>query len=318
MRQTFGQYVNQPNRKDPTALMKTKLIARFVGTDTAPGIWHGLVSKSTLERYMSDKKIFKYRLVTKAPSLKPVHIAKRKAFAEEVMKKSAAELMEWAHRCIFLDGTIFGDKFEEGFARHKVRYLADAKNPIIHFVSQLPQVETNIQLYMAIGYGVISEPYIINDHHPEESNRINSDLFAEFLKTVVAPIAVEMRTRQNLPPDAPMYLIMDYASVHRAKVLRPLMKELHLVDGKLPPKCPEVNVIEMLWSWIKDQMKLKPKDAGRSLRDVVVELCKEVQAGWQAKVDHLVESVIERTRQLHDAEGGKFRYRGSKERKQQK
>lgn len=58
-------------------------------------------------------------------------------------------------------------------------------------------------------------------------------------------------------PDKQIYLILDNAKIHHAKVLAPFLADhpaLHLLF--LPPYSPNLNNVERLWKWLREKVIL--------------------------------------------------------------
>jgi transposase len=70
----------------------------------------------------------------------------------------------------------------------------------------------------------------------------------------------------------PLTIILDNASVHKARAIEPLMQVLRRQGVTLyflPPYCPELNRIEKLWHLVKHSwMPAKHRDAPMLERDV--------------------------------------------------
>ena len=96
-----------------------------------------------------------------------------------------------------------------------------------------------------------------------------SELFAGFLGLLLNHVG------------KPLTIILDNASVHKAKAIQPLLKVLERQGLKLyflPPYSPELNRIEKLWHKMKyEWMSFKSRDAQTLEADV-----KEVLSGlWE-------------------------------------
>ena len=80
----------------------------------------------------------------------------------------------------------------------------------------------------------------------------------------------------------PLVVIVDNASVHRAKAIKPLLKLLERQGLKpyfLPPYSPELNRIEKLWHKMKyEWMAFKARDAKTALRHSVWNLSWKIRS----------------------------------------
>ena len=80
----------------------------------------------------------------------------------------------------------------------------------------------------------------------EEYEESTADTFHQFLQVVL-----------HRYPGKPIYLILDNANIHQAKVLSPFLADhpaLHLLF--LPPYYPNLNNVERLWKWLREKVIL--------------------------------------------------------------
>jgi transposase len=287
------------------------LINHFVGDVDNPGKWYGTIHARTLRRHLKegDFKVVKPR---QAPFLKPTHVAARLAWAQGLKKLKKRELTRLLKSYIFLDGTYFASKFEEGYGADD-KHIVMPRGARIPTYTRFPTLPSNIQLYQGIALGGCTGPFIVNAHHPYEKGTIDAAIFRNFLRNYVAPLANQLRQKLKLAPKATIYLVMDHASAHKALKARALMKELNLESAGLPSRCPELNVIELLWAWYKRNLAAKEREG--ELKEKIIQMVNE----WpQQQIDNLVKSFIARVQQMVGAGGEKFVYRNSKERARNK
>jgi len=80
-------------------------------------------------------------------------------------------------------------------------------------------------------------PFIFN-------GTLNKELFADYLRNQLAPTLKEGDT-----------IVLDNSSVHKSKLVRETAKELGLKLLFLPPYSPDMNPIELLWSYMKNVLR---------------------------------------------------------------
>ena len=80
----------------------------------------------------------------------------------------------------------------------------------------------------------------------EEYEESTADTFHQFLHVIL-----------HRYPGKQIYLILDNAKIHHAKVLTPFLAdhpELHLLFS--PPYSPNLNNVERLWKWLREKVVL--------------------------------------------------------------
>lgn len=305
MKGCIARYVNQPHRTNISALTPSALFRRFVGDEKSPGKWYGKVGRSTFFATLNDKETFKTTLLATTPFVTEKHIAARQDFAVGYLTEYDTPAKLWAllKRVIFLDGTIFSDKFEEGYGLEGMRIVSTVENPRLRTKTQFPVLPRNLQLYQGIAWHDRTGPFIVNDHHPAEHGTPCSRIYRNFLRNHIVPLAARMRTKLGLPPTATIYLVYDHAACHRSKMAKDFMAEHHLESAELPARCPELNVIECLWALYKAEVRRSKKED--RLRTLV---CRVVKRFSQDTITNLVRSFGGRLVKMMQAEGGKFKY----------
>lgn len=290
------------------ALSKASLFERFVGNKDKPGKFFGVVSRTAFYELLADKRYFKYPRLTTVPFLKANHIAARLAFANDTLKTydTKDKMCAFLNRTIFVDGTMFGDKYEEGYGLEDQRYIAPAKNGPIRTKTQYPVLKPNNQLYQGITVGDRTAPFIVNTLHPEGRSTINTDMYISFLTNYVGPLSVRMRARLHLRQHAPIYLVFDHAACHLSGRTKAVMAELHLESARLPARCPELNVIELLWGFYKRKLRACKKQD--DLRALIIKIAEEYPMD---QITNLMNSFGCRLKEMVKAKGGKFKYKGS-------
>jgi len=83
------------------------------------------------------------------------------------------------------------------------------------------------------------------------------DDFCDFLRRDVAPAMLRAADRAGVPQRAPLYLMMDNASIHRGAVvsqaLRSVSTRLHVAYQ--PPYMPNVNPVELVNNDLKQHLR---------------------------------------------------------------
>lgn len=304
----FLQYINQPNRRDLTALVPSNLYRVFVGTPGNPGKWNLSIGKSTFYDFINSGivKVIQPHLV---PYVTETHIIARAAWANEFLSRPLHDQILFVLTAIFIDGTIFADKFEAGYGVDKLRVVVDSDSPLDCFFAQFPVLARNQQLYQGLNYFATSKPFIVNEHREDKKGSPNKEIIASFLRTHIAPLAQKIRRSLSLPPDYELPIVWDHARVHKNWLVREVLEELHLYDADLPARCPELNVIEMLWALYKNDLGLHPR--AESLKADVIEATRRLEAPARKNLCLAFIAIAEEMR----ARGGHaFKYKGNDER----
>ena len=309
----FRQTINQPNRKDLRFLTKANLYRHFCGVDGNGGAWRTKISRATFYAFC-QRPMFKAVHPHGAPFLTPRHIANRLAFAQTITAMSTVQLAAYLRRVIFVDGAIFSNKYPTGYASADAEIIIDTEyEGEMPTVAQYPQTRA-YQLYQGVTLEDRTAAFLVNRHHPRGLSAIDSTILRNFLLNDIAPLAARMRERLNLGPRATIYIMWDHALVHCSKVAKDTLEEIHVKLAGLPARCPELNVIEVLWSWYKTEMKRPFHGEDRTstddeFKEQLLDMCNNFP---QAKINNLVRSFGRRAQCMVDSKGDTFKYEGQR------
>lgn len=81
------------------------------------------------------------------------------------------------------------------------------------------------------------------------------------------------------------------------------MKELHLESAELPARCPECNVIELMWAHWKQQLRQPAKDD----EDFLKQLLRVARDYNQDRIDKLVERFKPSIEKMVESGGDTFK-----------
>ena len=306
----FKRYINQPNRKNLNDLLPVKLYAHFVwdAENEKLGTWKKFVALSTFYDFC-HLSIFRISKAVLVPWVTEKHVAARLHWARELLAWNEYDRLMFVATTIFIDGTIFADKFEEGYLAKKGKFVVDADDPVEHTYAQFPVLAKNQQLYQGMCLFGRSESFFVNDHRTDGKGAINKEILAKFLRKNVAPLARKIRTALGLPPTEPINIVWDHASSHKARETQQLLQELNLRDAQLPARCPELNVIENLWAIYKNSLPavMRKKNFREALNVAI-------NAVSDDAVRNLVASFIPRLEKMVEQEGRPFKYKGNQKR----
>lgn len=307
----FLQTVNQPYIKSFTNMQPMTLYEMFVNTDKGEGRWGIKISVQAFYKFL-ERVNFTYIHPFLVPWVLDKHIAARELFAQEFVGKEPFEQDFEMLTTIFIDGTIFADKFETGFGVHKMKLVSDKDDPVEAFYAQFPVLARNLQLYQGINYFGATPAFFINDHRDDGKGSVTSDILEIFLRGPVATLANKIRRELNLPPTEPIRIVWDHAAVHKSQKTQRLLQELNLIDAQLPARCPELNVIENLWAIYKRLlMKEERTQKADTLKQAVHKL---VQSMNQTTIRNLCASFLPRAEKMVEVHGQPFHYKGNPER----
>lgn len=198
-----------------------KKLARWVALELGLS-----VSRSTLRRILkatglSWKKCKK--LLAKADS------EKRAAFIEQF--QTLFERMRRDEiRLIYVDESHFHQDLDLGYTWAPV-------GETIWRESKSPPLSARINWYGAYDF---SQGHAFIWHE----GRCNGQHTAQFLR----------RLNEHLEPDGPLVVLWDGAPWHRSKVARRQAQELGMQVVQLPAYSPDLNPIEGLWKWMREEV----------------------------------------------------------------
>lgn len=298
----FKAYINQPNRTNLCDLTVPNLYRTFVGEDGKEGRWKVKMALRTFRDFCETAE-FKVITPTLVPFVADIHVKARKAWASTLLELDEDDLLMFLATTIFIDGTIFADKFEKGYGIDKLHLVGDADDPVEALFAQFPVLSRNIQLYQGISYHGVTAPFIVNDHRTDKKGTINGDILEIFLRNEVASLAKTIRSELGLPDTEPIRIVWDHAKPHKSKHTAAVLAELNLVDAELPARCPELNVIENLWAVYKSTLTTQKR-----VRKFRKKLLKHVGRFDLEKVRNIVASFIPRLERMKEKQGSTFKY----------
>lgn len=304
----FRQVINQPERRDLSVLQPAVLYRMFVNIGENIGKWKIKVARRTFYDFINRIEFNVVRPLL-VPWVTAAHIAARERWAKQLMNMDQDDLLLFTATAIYIDGTIFADKFPEGYGLDKMKVVVDAHEPIEALYRQFPVLTTNLQLYQGINFFGATGPFFINDYHKDRKGTPNGDMIKIFLKKEVVPLAKKIRQALNLPPNEPIPIIWDHAKVHKSNVVKAALKELNLYDAELPARCPELNVIENLWAIYKRTL-MEETHSKQFQKEVV----KQVKKTEQTTVRNLCASFVARVEEMVRHKGKPFHYKGNQAR----
>lgn len=244
-----------------------------------------------------------------APHLTPKHKADRLAFALRTAKDLLPNNPELLERLIFVDGAIFSKKHASSFEPDKIKIVVPRgrKFPRPSF-SQLPRSKS-FEIYLAITANDQTNPMPLRTADSTRDVRPTCDILEYFISNEIVPMADRMRGNLGLDPTTPLYIIWDHAAVHRAGRIISLLEEHHLEVFGLPARCPELNVIEVLWHLDKTALRsiTFANNSYDAFLAAVQEACSSIS---QETINNLVFSFPARCAAMIKAKGGAHRYEG--------
>jgi hypothetical protein len=103
--------------------------------------------------------------------------------------------------------------------------------------------------------GIVARQVLVGSNERRGTRR---DDFCAFLRRHVAPAMLKSAAAAGIDRDAPLYLMMDNASIHRGAVvshaLRKVSRRLHVAYQ--PPYMPTVNPVELVNNHLKSKFKV--------------------------------------------------------------
>lgn len=282
----------------------------FCGTPTKPGRWGFHIHLKTFYRVLKQNNLT-LRKLTKAPHLTPKHHPLRLDFARTQLQRLKNRLLHHLERTIFSDGTVLTKNNDMCYDAGEVKIVQDKTDPRPVFFSVNPTSKA-FMAYAGVTLGLKTDLLILHDYNPEKAAAPNTDAILFFIREYLVPLASSMRQRLGLGPQETIWLVWDHAAVHRARAALQELALHHIEIAGLPPRTPELNIIETLWYMLKRKLR------GIGLADNSYEsFLNNVVLAWneldQTSVDNVVRSYEGRCKQMVDAQGMKFKVRSSDE-----
>ena len=307
----FRRSVNSPHRKDVKDLIAARLWRIWAGTPEKPGKFGVYISDKTFYRNLREQG-FTLRKPSLVPRLSARNIFDRKTFARmELTYIINNRIRHYLRRIIFIDSACFAMKPGTTFDAPNVRLVVDKEKAAFHTYSQ-PDRTSSFEGIAAVAKGFRTKLVFVKEYDEEKDNKPNAQFVVDFVRNHVLDMAEEMRRKLELPEDDRLiYVVMDSAKCMQAKKVQQVLFENDLRLAGLPPKTPECNIIEVVWSmvktalrgtWTEDSDYKKFFKAVRSAYDGLA----------QQKIDRLCDSYEDRVRALKAAKGKTFKFQGSK------
>jgi transposase len=104
------------------------------------------------------------------------------------------------------------------------------------------------------GGGVVARQVLVGSEQQRGTRR---DDFCRFLEQHVAPAMLRSAAQAGVPPDAPLLLMMDNASIHKGAVVSEALKRVspRLGVAYQPPYMPTVNPVELVNNQLKTALR---------------------------------------------------------------
>ena len=232
----------------------------------------------------------------------------RDTFAHRIVDDLALVVPNFLKRLIFTDGVVFSKKHSHVYAPERMRIVQTRKHTRqIAYYSQLPKSKS-FELYEAIALGDRTGPMWLRRNNKVRDCKPTTDDVIYFIGNYIAPMADRIRGKNGWGPEETLYIVWDHAGVHLSHAAREVLEELNIEILGLPARCPELNVIEILWFMCKTKLRAKTfkNNSYNAFLAAVEEACSEVP---QTKIDNLIKSFYGRCRQMILHKGKPFRYR---------
>lgn len=307
MTKRFKQYINQPKRVDLGALQVCRLLETFCGTN---GKWSGLTERMPSETVFRDWIHANFNVVapTLAPFLTSDHEKERETFGLWALEllTNHPEILE---RLVYIDGTIFSQKCANSYRPDQMRIVVDrGRQAPLRSYCHKPRSKA-YELYQGIMLGAKTTPMLLRDAGSKRDVRPTVADVKFFLRKHVGPMVEQRRKDLGLDPAETFYIVWDHAAVHRSKEVREYMKKKWGLEVfGLPSRCPELNVIEVLWFMHKTALRsLTFEDTEASFLSAVRDACGQAT---QEKIDNLIRSFPARCRAIIRSKGAAFKFRG--------
>lgn len=102
-------------------------------------------------------------------------------------------------------------------------------------------------------------------------------------------------------------LIDDNARPHRARIVQEFLEVSNINQLRLPPKSPDFNIIEHVWSCLKLRVRSR-ENAPETLEELAITIQEEWENISQEFINNLVASMPRRCQEVLTRRGGPTRY----------
>ena len=195
--------------------------------------------------HASNIRIVKPR---KGPFIKPQHYGPRSAFAKRVDGLLTNQELN-IKDVIFMDSLVSscngGPAFNQGHAKV-------ATQKVEHIQTGPPERTISIEHYAAVALDHKSDLMPLDEVKTDKLTKPGGAESKLFIKKYLTPMVKEMRQKRKLAANYKLYLVWDHAAAHIAKKALKALAAIHVVPLGLPPRAPELNVIEGLWNVVRN------------------------------------------------------------------
>lgn len=313
----FRKSVNSSRISDYQSLLVPTLHAKWCGTRENPGRFGAFVTLSTFHRNLKEMG-FSLAKPCLVPRLSEDNIAERQLFAEiETNIIDNKTIPNYLDRLISCDSACFTFQPGTPLESAKTFVVYDTKKPKLRSRS-LPDRTQSFEAFGAVAKGFRTDLVFVTESMPDKNNKPPQSFMVQFVKDHIVPLAARMRLRLRLPADADIFILLDGAGIMQAKAVKNELERNNIKLAGLARKCPECNIIEVIWSMTKTAIRgVLIKSKRRSKQQVQQAFFKAVKAAWnghsQRSIDNLCDSYAGRVKALLAAKGKTFKYRGSKQ-----
>lgn len=243
------------------------------------------ISRSTIKRRLHDVGLKAYRPF-RHPKISPQNRVRRLNWARNHINW---QLNQWQH-CVFADESricLYPDdnRIRVWRARGE-RFLEN------HGISRVSFGGGSLTVWAAIYAGGRSPISIIH-------GTVNGERYLQILRHNVRPIADIMGNE--------FIYVDDNARPHRTAPVNNFFLEENLVRMDWPATSPDANPIEHIWDVLKRQIKRRQVQPNN-----LIELEEVIREEWaqipQNVIDHVIDSMPRRCREIMRARGGPTRY----------
>ena len=255
-------------------------------------------SKTTINDVLLNNKVTSRVLPKRLPDLTKKHVAKRKKFSKDHLNWDTSD---W-ELVIFSDES---DLFPVKCGRQFVHLRENQTIMDIIPITLERQKELTIKVWGAISFDGVG-PLV---RYEDSMNGIKyRNILTNHLLPTYPWLESSMMEEEPLEDELPTFkFVHDKSSVHTSNLITGFMNDNAVYSLDWPPNSPDINIIENVWSYIKDELyKVSERlNCANDTWEKTVQIWNEIPLNY---IQNLYKSLPNRMKELKNMKGGPIAY----------
>lgn len=255
-------------------------------------------SKTTINDVLLNNKVTSRVLPKRLPDLTKKHVAKRKKFSKDHLNWDTSD---W-ELVIFSDES---DLFPVKCGRQFVHLRENQTIMDIIPITLERQKELTIKVWGALSFDGVG-PLL---RYEDSMNGIKyRNILTNHLLPTYPWLESSMMEEEPLEDELPTFkFVHDKSSVHTSNLITGFMNDNAVYSLDWPPNSPDINIIENVWSYIKDELyKVSERlNCANDTWEKTVQIWNEIPLNY---IQNLYKSLPNRMKELKNMKGGPIAY----------